>query len=58
MAGRSIDTSEACGSFTPSTISASSNTAWAFGTMRAPCASYSASSIVLPSPAPDCTITS
>ena len=51
--GRSISTSSGCGSLTPRIISASSNTAAASGTMRAPCAVYSSSGIVLPTPAPD-----
>ena len=46
------DTSSGWGSFTPSTSSASSNTACASGRIRAPWASYSESAIVLPSPAP------
>ena len=51
--GRSISTSSGWGSFTPRIISASSKTAAASGRMRAPCAVYSSSGIVLPTPASD-----
>src|SRR5215218_7736919 len=51
-------TSCGCGSFTPRISSASSKTDPASGSMRAPCAVYSSSGIVLPTPAPDWIITS
>src|SRR3954468_17135876 len=56
--GRSRPTSEGCGSFTPRTRSACAKSSGASGATRAPCASYSASGMDEPSPAPDCTSTS
>src|SRR4051794_39038777 len=43
-------TSGGCGSLTLTTISASANTAWASGTIRAPCAVYSSSPMADPTP--------
>ena len=50
--GSSIATSDACGSLTLTIMSASPNTASASGTIFAPWATYSSSSIAEPTPAP------